>query len=1153
MPKLDVTNGKILLFISGDGAGKAKYVPQITKNTNNLFLKIINISDDVELERRAFMINVGEGKEDGPILRRLYTEVFEKLRNCNSITIEGKEYPIERHYGGDYSWILKLLDKQVSELENCAFCDYSKGDDIFAECDQLIWELFKGELTNEKMHLCELHFRIAVVRNLLLKLKDIALQNKEKTAEITKALNSLFQEKGIPINVEDEKSSIIGKTFFDMFESYHEICRIIGADADKEENLKTTWTIFEMFSKEELTEEQLEYLQWDNVKEILIQYRAYWGYSDLTYFHLVQHLVEQAHRFGSCGKFSGQFVEHMNHSFKRIIKLHTNHSRQEAVDYKDYLSQAIEQSFTQYNFFWDDFAYFAAQDLTATHKAFIEKQKQKIEEEKKKDFTFIDTPAIIRKKSDIEKEKLDSEAKGNNEKTELEVNQNNEKKEIKTDKKKKEKKTTKKKEKQTKKKEEKDTANIKKGITAEELRSYKNQELSDFLHDSDLPKSGNKAQMVDRILKFFEGKLKTNTEKKSTAKPIIKKDEKISEAVKNINEEDLLEKPGLELSKTIVKESESEMKPKTNFVSNITDDKLLNTDISELTSSKIQSNSQIQNENDPSMQIAIENSFSKQQPTEEEKEMLNITCPLVKVGSILNCGRITSTIDAFHEEEAEIKVLEEFCRKAKQNCEKIHMQLSATDFGSDYFKDSYAWYLKNKDEPFCCKIEIAHKSRHYSTLLYLIVKGETFCFHFDSYSIHEFNDLCFIVNEIAVPQQTDANICGYYSLEVVHLIRRFLEKQKKNPAIQDRNDIQQLLNSIQSIDTTSIKEMVQFYKKLHDLSANVELYVDSNTKHKQQKQYFTFSDAEEEKIYQIMNDGEGNDTICASEGHTLSRHFIWSLLPDCWINDEIINCYCRLLKSKFSKPSNSLHYFSTFLYYQLTTKPYAEVQRWTNNVNIFDYQKIFIPINLHNSHWTLAVLNLKEQKLQYYDSFYANSGENELKRIQNYFVTDIRDKCKAKGHPLYCYGEVEQKMQTLIQQEILKPEFKQYVQIRMISELKNPSNINPQVRIANCKVQLEQEIKTKISQQVLKEVDAKINDYVSKILSCKIEIHNKANTLAFQDNSNDCGVYVSQYLKFLSQNIDINKDTVFPDMMFDIRKKMILEISSSEISDNPQQ
>ena len=42
--------------------------------------------------------------------------------------------------------------------------------------------------------------------------------------------------------------------------------------------------------------------------------------------------------------------------------------------------------------------------------------------------------------------------------------------------------------------------------------------------------------------------------------------------------------------------------------------------------------------------------------------------------------------------------------------------------------------------------------------------------------------------------------------------------------------------------------------------------------------------------------------------------------------------------------------------------------RWTRKIDLFSKHKVFFPINISNTHWTLAVSYMDEKKIVYYDS-----------------------------------------------------------------------------------------------------------------------------------------------------------------------------------------
>ena len=50
---------------------------------------------------------------------------------------------------------------------------------------------------------------------------------------------------------------------------------------------------------------------------------------------------------------------------------------------------------------------------------------------------------------------------------------------------------------------------------------------------------------------------------------------------------------------------------------------------------------------------------------------------------------------------------------------------------------------------------------------------------------------------------------------------------------------------------------------------------------------------------------------------------------------------------------------------------YQNIKRWSKKVpgeDIFNLKNIFCPINLRDTHWTIAVISVEEKKIRYYDS-----------------------------------------------------------------------------------------------------------------------------------------------------------------------------------------
>ena len=96
------------------------------------------------------------------------------------------------------------------------------------------------------------------------------------------------------------------------------------------------------------------------------------------------------------------------------------------------------------------------------------------------------------------------------------------------------------------------------------------------------------------------------------------------------------------------------------------------------------------------------------------------------------------------------------------------------------------------------------------------------------------------------------------------------------------------------------------------------------------------------------------------------------------LNDEIINFYCWMLADYDYKMCNGLphrqrsYFFHTFFIQRLYIDQgykYENVKRWTKReYSILKFGKIFIPINIKNRHWTLAIVFVPVKEIKYFDS-----------------------------------------------------------------------------------------------------------------------------------------------------------------------------------------
>ena len=128
--------------------------------------------------------------------------------------------------------------------------------------------------------------------------------------------------------------------------------------------------------------------------------------------------------------------------------------------------------------------------------------------------------------------------------------------------------------------------------------------------------------------------------------------------------------------------------------------------------------------------------------------------------------------------------------------------------------------------------------------------------------------------------------------------------------------------------------------------------------------------------------------IASMTGAQVEAHDLAKLRPGQWLNDEVINFYGNLIMQRANDaeavrqrareqhaalPSDacaywSVHFFSSFFWQKLQSSGFTGVQRWSRRVDLFTKDLILLPINLGQSHWVCAAINLRLRRFEYYDS-----------------------------------------------------------------------------------------------------------------------------------------------------------------------------------------
>ncbi|KAK9450556.1 uncharacterized protein V1518DRAFT_371733 [Limtongia smithiae] len=117
-----------------------------------------------------------------------------------------------------------------------------------------------------------------------------------------------------------------------------------------------------------------------------------------------------------------------------------------------------------------------------------------------------------------------------------------------------------------------------------------------------------------------------------------------------------------------------------------------------------------------------------------------------------------------------------------------------------------------------------------------------------------------------------------------------------------------------------------------------------------------------------------------------------------WLNDNVIDFYLEMVtdRSRRHAAQRDRQFPKTFCYTThffttLASKGYLGVARWgkRKQLNMGNIDYIFVPINVHNTHWCVSVINIKEKKFEYYDSLGGGPG-GAFSHLMEYVANEAR-------------------------------------------------------------------------------------------------------------------------------------------------------------------
>ena len=166
-------------------------------------------------------------------------------------------------------------------------------------------------------------------------------------------------------------------------------------------------------------------------------------------------------------------------------------------------------------------------------------------------------------------------------------------------------------------------------------------------------------------------------------------------------------------------------------------------------------------------------------------------------------------------------------------------------------------------------------------------------------------------------------------------------------------------------------------------------------------------------IKDISTKGDDEAVITLGNDSITKRRFV-GIMDKEWLSSDVMNMYMKLLMErdialiKAGVRTASSVFFPSFFYTNLAEdnlqkKNIDSVSNYSWKVGkinlndtgkfVFDKDKLFFPINVRNSHWTLVVVFIRLEELRYYDSLCSNDntydfGIKIMKTIYEKFIKE---------------------------------------------------------------------------------------------------------------------------------------------------------------------
>eukprot|EP01083_Nonionella_stella_P281201 956833_1 len=140
------------------------------------------------------------------------------------------------------------------------------------------------------------------------------------------------------------------------------------------------------------------------------------------------------------------------------------------------------------------------------------------------------------------------------------------------------------------------------------------------------------------------------------------------------------------------------------------------------------------------------------------------------------------------------------------------------------------------------------------------------------------------------------------------------------------------------------------------------------------------------RVSDILSESNGS-IVAEIDGKRIQLKDLKTLMAEEWVDGQVVDFYMALLSARNAREHGGRHGFLFSFFYDVMSKleySYRKDLRDFVEFDIFAKEKVFIPIHVSGNHWCLAVLNMRDRRIEYYDSLGGGTNRDCVQKLKKF-------------------------------------------------------------------------------------------------------------------------------------------------------------------------